>query len=191
VSGVEVPPPIHIAPEPEEPTNVGSLWIAVWSLLFVTLAVVLLIATAQVWPSSGRVPGTFVTVHRLFGHGASLSLDANFLVLAAVVGALGATLHSIRSFAWYVGQRRLRWTWVLYYITLPIVGSVLALFVYWLIRGGLISTDASTKDFNPYGIAAVSGLIGLFSDQAAQMLLNVFNNIFAKVSPGKNAAPRG
>jgi hypothetical protein len=174
----------------KDKTDINAFGIVVLASIFVALAVLLIIAIVQLWPAAGSTAGTFVTGHRIFGYGADFNLDDNFIVLAILVGALGAILHCVRSIAWYVGEGKLKRIWILYYVTLPVVGSMLAVFVYWLIRGGLISTSASTKDVNPYGIASIAGLVGLFSEQAAQMLLNTFTSIFTKAPKGSNSAPQ-
>lgn len=54
------------------------------------------------------------------------------------------------------------------YPLLPIIGALMALLAYVLIRGGLVTTQASSEDVNPYGMAAVAGLVGLFSQQASE-----------------------
>ncbi len=169
-------------------TDVRATAILALAIVFVGLAVLLLLAIIELWPSAGKTAGSYITSHRFLGFSASLSLDDNLLLLAVLAGALGAVIHSVRSIAWYVGQRNLKRAWTLYYVTLPVVGAMLALLVYLLIRGGLISSG-STADVNPYGIAAISALVGLFSQQAAQMLLQVFSTIFAKDPKGKNSSP--
>jgi len=147
----------------------------------------------QLWPASvGTSSGSstsLLTNHVLLGIRANINLDTNLLLLALLAGALGGVLHSLRSIAWYVGERKLRWSWVLYYWCLPFVAAILALLFYLLIRGGLISAQGTTQDISPYGIAAVAGLVGLFSDQAAEMLKKVFTTVFAAAPKGSNSAP--
>lgn len=169
-------------------TDVRATGILALAIVFIGLAVLLLLAIIELWPSAGKTAGTYSTSHRFLGFSASLSLDDNLLVLAVLAGALGAVLHSVRSIAWYVGQRNLERTWTLYYLTLPVVGAMLVLLVYLLIRGGLISSG-SAASVNPYGIAAIAALVGLFSQQAAQMLMQVFTTIFAKAPKGKDTSP--
>jgi len=148
------------------------------------------ICIVQLWPTSST-PTTFNTSHILFGSRTTLNLDVNLMVIVVLAGALGGILHSLRSIAWYVGERQLRWSWILFYVSLPFVGAILSLLFYLLIRGGLITPEGSSKDINPYGMAAIAGLVGLFTSQAAQMLLRVFSNLFAKAPPGSDSAPAG
>jgi hypothetical protein len=169
---------------------VGRIWIVLLSLVLVALAGLVTVTLVQLWPASTGSSGPLLTNHVVLGIRANLNLDINLLLVAALTGALGGLLHSLRSIAWYVGERKLKWSWVLFYACLPFVAAILALLFYFLLRGGLISAQGTSKDISPYGIAAVSGLVGLFSDQAAEMLRAVFSNIFAKATQGSDSAPQ-
>lgn len=54
----------------------------------------------------------------------------------------------------------------------------LALVFYFVIRGGFLTTSGGAKDINPYGIAALAGLVGMFSKQATDKLSEVFGTLF-------------
>ncbi len=180
-------------PSPVGEHLVGRTWIVLLSLFLSALAGLLIVVLIQLWPASvGTSSGSstsFVTNHVVLGVRANINLDTNLLLLALLAGALGGVLHSLRSIAWYVGERQLRWSWVLRYWCLPFVAAILALLFYLLIRGGLISAQGTTQDISPYGIAAIAGLVGLFSDQAAEMLKKVFTTVFAAEPKGSNNAP--
>ncbi len=79
------------------------------------------------------------------------------------------------------------------YVSVPFVGSLLALLFYIVLRGGLLTTQASSTEVNVYGFAAVSALVGLFSEQAADKLRTVFEALFTKpkeaADPLKEAPP--
>jgi hypothetical protein len=61
----------------------------------------------------------------------------------------------------------------------PIIGSVLALVFYLVIRGGLLSvSNGAAGDLNPFGVAAIAGMVGMFSKQAADKLKETFDNLF-------------
>jgi hypothetical protein len=82
------------------------------------------------------------------------------------------------------------------------VGIALALLFYLVLRGGLIvpslpsgeagtgtpSIDA-THLLNPYGIAAVSALAGMFSKQAIDKLREVFDTLFRTREPVSRTDP--
>lgn len=168
---------------------VGRVWIILLALMLVCVAGLTVVALVQMWPASNTA-GTLITHHVVIAIRANLNLDTNLLLIVLLSGALGGLLHAIRSIAWYVGERQLRWSWVLFYVSLPFVGAILSLIVYLLIRGGLISTQGTTKDLSPYGIAAISSLVGLFSIQAVEMLKKVFSTIFASAPSGSDTAPQ-
>ena len=66
------------------------------------------------------------------------------------------------------------------YLSVPLVGALLALLFYIVLRGGLVTTQASSTDLNIYGFAAIAALVGLFSEQATVKLRNIFEALFTK-----------
>jgi hypothetical protein len=110
-------------------------------------------------------------------------------IVVAVSGALGGLLHSTRSFAWYVGHSSLKWRWLPYYIVTLFIGAGLATIVYVVVRGGFISSKAdATANLNPYGFAAIGAIVGLFSEQALEMLRRVATDFFAQAPQGNDTA---
>lgn len=157
--------------------------------LLVTLLLVYVLIT--VWPpappagqGASRPTGTV----RLFGRTVRLSLETRLFVIVAVAGALGALIHSLRSLYWYVGNRALRRSWLLMYAALPFIGALLGLVVYLVLRGGLTSSIAQSSDINPYGMAAVSALVGMFSQETSEKLRTVFATLLAPAEAGRDQA---
>ncbi|HEY1338690.1 MAG TPA: hypothetical protein VGF59_14335 [Bryobacteraceae bacterium] len=112
------------------------------------------------------------------GGRASMPRDLNLLILTLALGALGAFLHAAKSFAGYAGNRSLAASWTWWYVLQPFVGSTLALLFYLVIRGGLFANGAPPSAINPYGVGAVSGLVGMFSKQASDKLGELFSTLF-------------
>ena len=96
------------------------------------------------------------------------------LLLILAVGALGACLHALTSFADYVGNKSYGMSWTLWYFLRPIIGATLAVLFFFLILGGLFTVNAE----NVYGIIGIVGLIGLFSKQAMDKLADIFGVLF-------------
>jgi hypothetical protein len=78
----------------------------------------------------------------------------------------------------------------------PFIGAALALLIYFVIRGGFITgtalpqESASAASFiNPFGIAALAGLAGLFAKQATDKLDEVFSTLF-RPAQGQGDAKR-
>jgi hypothetical protein len=163
---------------------VGRAWTVVLAFLNVALASGLLISLVALWPGSLSVTSSAPLSHVLLGIKLSMSPDTNVMIMAAIAGALGGVLHSLRSMAGYIGARQFKWSWSFYYLSLPFVAAILALIFYFVIRGGLMSPQGVTGDINPYGIAAISGLVGLFTGQAAGMLQKIFETLFAPSPAG-------
>ena len=106
------------------------------------------------------------------------SFEVRLLLLVLLAGALGSYIHAATSFVDYVGNRKLSGNWVWWYLLRPFVGMTLALLFYFVVRGGFISVTAGGEDMNPFGIAALAGLVGMFSKQATDKLNEVFKTLF-------------
>ena len=113
------------------------------------------------------------------------SVEVRLLLIALLAGALGSYIHAATSFADYVGNRKLSGNWVWWYLLRPFIGMTLALIFYFVVRGGFISPSAGGADMNPFGIAAMAGLVGMFSKQAIDKLDEVFTSLFGSKGDDK------
>jgi len=122
----------------------------------------------QLWPGAGT-------------HWSGMTLEARFIWITAAAGALGSCIHLATSFVSHAGGAKLGADWVWWYALRPGIGAALAVVVYFVFRAGLISGsgDAATASMNPYGIAAVASLSGMFSRQATEKLKDVFEQVLA------------
>jgi hypothetical protein len=111
---------------------------------------------------------------------ADVPLEARYLLIVAISGALGTYIHLTTSFTDHTGARRLSGSWTWWYLLRPYVGASLALLVYFTVRGGLIqgADERATANLSPYGLSAVAGMSGLFSRHATDKLREVFENLF-------------
>jgi hypothetical protein len=117
--------------------------------------------------------------------------DAEGVVIWMVMllGALGGTLHAISSLVRFVGDRELKRSWVLHYLSLPVVGAMLAAIVYMLLRVGILAPSTTSSDgggvanLNFIAIYAFAALAGLFARTATQKLSEVFNTMFQTKEP--------
>ncbi len=83
------------------------------------------------------------------------------------------------SFTLYAGQRSLTANWLAWYALRPSISASLALIFYFTLRAGLFSGTTADQTINPFGIAAISGMVGMFSKQATEKLGKVFDTIFS------------
>ena len=102
---------------------------------------------------------------------------------------LGSFIHGATSLADYRGNDNFNKNWTWFYLLRPSIGMSLALVFYFVVRGGFLTTSGGAKDINPYGIAALAGLVGMFSKQATDKLSEVFNTIF-RAAAGEGDAKR-
>jgi hypothetical protein len=110
-----------------------------------------------------------------------LAADVRLLILVLLAGSLGAYVHAAQSFASYIGNRKFKKQWAWWYILRLPVGAVLALFVYFTARGGLLTgttPSSKTDDLNIFGIMTFAALAGLFSKQVVDKMAEVFTNFF-------------
>ncbi|HWB96941.1 MAG TPA: hypothetical protein VG672_09570 [Bryobacteraceae bacterium] len=108
----------------------------------------------------------------------ALPLEARYLLLAALAGALGSYIHLATSFADYAGNDCLAASWTWWYLIRPFIGAALAEVVYLAIRAGVVTGTGGADALSPFGIAAICSLSGLFARQATDKLREIFENLF-------------
>jgi hypothetical protein len=118
-----------------------------------------------------------------FGVSYTPNADVALLMLVVLVAALGSVVHATTSFVDFAGNRQLTSSWVWWYLLRGLVGTTLALPFYFAVRGGFFGASTPAADVNPYGIAALAGLAGLFSKQATDKLEELFDTLF-RTRPG-------
>lgn len=103
--------------------------------------------------------------------------EKRFLIIAVLAGMLGGLVHMSNSFAAYVGGLQLLWSWWWYYALRSLIGGALGLIVYFVLRAGLVAGSTGVDQLNPYGVAAICALCGLFSKQAMNKLQEVMEHV--------------
>lgn len=133
-------------------------------------------------PLRPEMPDTVV----LFFADTKLHPDVALIEMVMLAGALGALVGGCRRFLYFATRDELtrcdEWS----YLMRPLQGAALALIVYFTLRGGYLGQD-QTAPVNPYGIAALSALVGLFTRHAVSKLTDVFDTLFGK--PKEELAP--
>jgi hypothetical protein len=109
----------------------------------------------------------------------SLEPEVAVLLMVVMTGLLGALIGTGRKYQRWAHRdlltKRDEWSYAL----LPLQGAMLAVVVYFTFRGGFLGTDA-TAPLNPYGIAAVAGIVGLFTDNAMHKLRQIMDTLFGR-----------
>jgi hypothetical protein len=110
-----------------------------------------------------------------------ITVETRLLLLVVLLGGLGGTLASFNSLSSYRGEGKLTKSWFLHYWFSPLLGGGVSLFMYMVVRAGFLSGTNVRVDsgVTPWGLVAVSGLVGLFYDKALLKLREVFIAIFS------------
>jgi len=188
-------PPDEVWDDLSDP--LGSFGRTVLGLYLVALPIVLCALAVFLWPYTHSDPTSSnpnaVSMSSLASDriGVQFSMELSLILLVIVTGALGSYVHSAVSFADYVGNRRLASSWTWWYVLRTFIGVSLAVIFYFVVRGGLLSGGAPASDINPFGVAAVSGLVGMFSKQATDKLREVFDTLFRTDRPVARADKLG
>lgn len=174
-SGAEAGPS---AAAPQRP--VGALGRALLGIGLLLLGAALVGALVLIWPAvepagQGETPTIL---------GRDVRPGVALILLVVVASALGSYVHVATSFADFVGNRRLMASWVWWYLLRAFIGIALALVFYFALRAGLFTTQGDDAVVNPFGVAAIAGLVGMFSKQATDKLDEVFRVMF-RTLPGR------
>jgi hypothetical protein len=149
-------------------------------------------AEAELSSYGGEFPPPFW----LFGWKFMPPLETRLILLVLLAGAVGSYVHATASFVDYLGNRTFISSWGWWYLLRPFIGMMLALLFYFVFRGGFVTAginqggDAAASFINPFGVAALAGLVGMFSKVAADKLNEVFLTLF-KPDAGHGDAKRG
>jgi len=174
---------------------VGPIGIVLMMAYEISLGISLLYSLLAFWPSPTPAGGSAATsspVTFLFWT-FPIWDEVRLLLIVALAGALGSLVHVVRSLSWYVGNRELVRSWLAKYILLPFVGTTLALVFYFVIRAGFFSPAGPVEQTNPFHLAALAALAGMFSDQVAEKLREVLETLLAtpKGRRGADHVPPG
>ena len=117
-----------------------------------------------------------------------LSEDTRLFLIVALAGGFGSTIRLLRAIPndyrdfnekGTTEEAKAAYKRVIpFYVLRPFLGPPVAIIVYLALRGGLFSAN-TTEQINPFGIAAVAGLTGLFSDSAIDKLKQVFDTFMS------------
>jgi hypothetical protein len=173
---------------------VQSRGAAALGIYFFVLAVLMFYFLVSTWPIPRSDDKTqFADFTFLFWTGKGVLPDTRLFLTVIAAGAIGSLIHTLTSFGDYVGNRKLSGSWVWWFILRTPVGIALALLFYMVVRAGFVVTsngaNSDVANTNPYGIAAICALAGMFSRQATDKLREVFDTLFRTREPVERADP--
>ncbi|MGE5860620.1 MAG: hypothetical protein ACM34J_08695 [Ignavibacteria bacterium] len=152
-------------------------FLGIFHLFIILLFVFMLVV---IWPVYKEANGKLILEDTVsfFGWVLTIGSEIRFLLIVIVAAVLGSFIHAATSFTSYVGNKSLVMSWAWWYYMRPFIGIALSLIFYFVIRGGLLSAGTDAEEISVYGIAAVAGLVGMFSKQATDKLQEVFVTLF-------------
>jgi hypothetical protein len=165
----------------------GVIVASLYSILILSFGVYSLVS---IWPANSTVLAANTTIVRLRGTGIHFSLGPETLLMLVMilVGAIGASVFSLWAIAHHLGaQKDFDASWFAWYLFRPFVGAGLALIFYFLVRGGVLTLGAKLPNLNLIVVAGLSGLIGMFSEQALHKLHDLADTMFGP-APGNGKA---
>lgn len=162
----------------DAPFSRGTWWIVgvlfTFAAAIAILGVWLVIETITVLTADAESRPDF----DFLGFGTELGTDGLTLILALGAGVVGGMIHFITSLAKYAGTKKFKRRWTVWFLARPLLGGLLAVIVYLVIRAGLLPSAEAAEVVSPYGVAAFAGLAGMFSKQAIDWLERLFNSAF-------------
>lgn len=139
-------------------------WLIVWMLLLTSVLIALLV---YCW-------------RELLGQAAESGDSIHQLALILILGALGAQVQALISYADYTGNRLFDASWTIFYLKRPFVGATVALLTYATLRGGFVDiSKQNPAQGSLWGLVAISLVAGLFSRQAMDKIGKVFDVVFS------------
>jgi len=159
-------------PFPVPPTIPIGVWLA---LITLALVVGLLETLAPTFFILERFPELSC------GTGDQRCVDRLNLLVSIFAAGVGAMVTTIAGYLEHASEvRDFEVSYVPWYFARPATGMLLGIVYYFVMKGGLFMTvgEVQSTELNPYGIAAVAALVGLFSKQAVEKLREVFETLF-------------
>jgi hypothetical protein len=157
------PPAAGAFPAPV--TLVAGGWLVVIALL--SVAGLTLLISAPDW------------LERWIGTARQTNLED--LLVTAMAGAVGGSVSTLLAFLKHASEEKdFEVSYVPWYVARPLLGLLLGLITFFLVKGGLLATlpEVAGKDFNNLGLAGVGSLVGMFSKNAVEKLREVFHTLF-------------
>jgi hypothetical protein len=186
-------------PNPGRPSDpVPAFGTFILGLYFLCLALLTFYVLVATWPVLVAGDSSKFADFSLFGSAPyPASSDLRLFITVVAAGALGSLIHCVTSFADYVGNQSLGKSWVWWLILRTPTGVAIALLFYLVLRGGLVVPSLPNGGpgsdtahlLNPYGIAAISAMAGMFSKQATDKLREIFDTLFRTTNPVERADP--
>jgi len=135
---------------------------------YLCLAIIGLSQMIALWPESQHLGDNSEV--RLIWHKTSLPRESHLALIVIFMGLLGGVANDLYWLSRESASGELEARRFIAYFIHPWLAATVALIFYCVLRGGLISGPGSGKEVNAYGIAGVSGAVGIFAERVLSKL---------------------
>lgn len=115
------------------------------------------------------------------GGSGGASEDMRNLLVTILAAGIGSMITTILGYLKHASQQRdFKLSFVPWYFARPLIGVLLGVVFYFVLKGGLLVTvgAAGADTINVYGLGGLAALVGLFSKNAVEKLRDVFATLF-------------
>ena len=181
----------RLTKSPQTDKNVVATVISIYTTAILSIG---LYTFTSVWPTTSADLAsneTLAVTPRGTGVSFSLGPETRLLLIMIIAGAIGACVFSLFAVAHHLGAKRdFKVQWTAWYILRPFMGAGLALIFYFLLRGGVLAIGSNLQNLNLIVVAGLSGLVGMFSEQALHKLQDLADTTFVQ-APGDQTKSEG
>ncbi|KYK37844.1 MAG: hypothetical protein HXS46_20670 [Theionarchaea archaeon] len=160
----------------------GNFWIVAYIVYVALWFIALVNILIGLWPlqaASGSQSASVRNVQVLWGLlSGNITEEMQFVLIVAIMGALGGLVYSMTLFAHYIGREDFKTRYWCWYVLRPLIGAILAVILYLAFRGAFFTFSTGTQNLNPSCIAALGGVVGIFSQEAMEKLRELARNLF-------------
>jgi len=107
--------------------------------------------------------------------------EIRLVIFSIFFGVIGASVHGIGSLTAWISTRKLESGWGIWYLTRPPIGAALAIITYLILRAGFVTGGPTA--ISDFGVAALSALVGLMTDEMSSKLRDIFDTLFGIKNP--------
>lgn len=175
--------PISIRPKSD------IIWKTLLIIYFIVIIIISIYTIVSIWaPESLQSLQPKATSSTITFVPPTTSVREKYLIeISGLFGVLGASTYGLASSTVWIANNKLERSWILWYVSHPLVGGALAIIFYLIIRGGLI--QGISFAISDFAIAAVSAIIGLITNQAMKKLRDIFDVLFGIKKTEKGDEP--
>jgi hypothetical protein len=109
--------------------------------------------------------------------------DTRMALLMTCAAGVGSSIATILGFLEHASQKKdFDPAYAAWYVGRPLIGLLLGLLFFFIVKGGILvvlpTLSRADVKLDPYGLAAIGGMVGLFSKHATEKLHELFDVLF-------------